>query len=71
MFVFALVKEIKAIRSQAKGKYERKKFDPPKLLEEEPRHCGVEKDCGVDSFPVRLFTGVQNHEVIRICVDGK
>lgn len=34
-------------------------------------YCGVTKDCGSDAFPVRLYSGFQNTEVPKICINGK
>lgn len=34
-------------------------------------NCGVTEACAGDSFPVRLYSGLENKEGPRICVNGK
>lgn len=34
-------------------------------------NCGVKDGCAADAFPVRLFTGNENKEYPKICVNGK
>lgn len=33
--------------------------------------CGVSRDCGEDGFPVHIYSGYQNSEAPRMCIDGK
>lgn len=33
--------------------------------------CGVSRDCGKDGFPVHIYSGYQNSEAPRLCIDGK
>jgi len=34
-------------------------------------NCGATKSCADDEFSVRLYTGTQNNETPKICVDGR
>lgn len=34
-------------------------------------NCGLSHDCPKDHFSVHLFTGRDNHEYPKLCVDGK
>jgi len=33
-------------------------------------NCGVVTDCGDDAFPVHLYSGFENFELPKICVNG-
>jgi len=33
-------------------------------------NCGANKTCGDDEFSVHLYTGTQNKDPPKICVDG-
>jgi len=48
-----------------------KGIQPPQSIDTESKNCGVPTDCAADAFSVRLYTGFQNKQGIKICVDGK
>jgi len=33
-------------------------------------NCGVATNCGAGAFPVHLYTGFENFELPKICVNG-
>lgn len=35
------------------------------------KHCGLPEPCGKDEFAVHIFTGVNDKDEPKICVDGK
>jgi hypothetical protein len=34
-------------------------------------NCGVVTDCGTHSFPVRMYSGMDNRELPKLCVNGQ
>ena len=39
-------------------------------LNDSVANCGVTTNCGADAFPVHLYTGFENFELPKICVNG-
>ena len=34
-------------------------------------NCGIKDGCGLNSFPVHLYTGRENKDGPKICIGGK
>lgn len=47
---------------------EQKKYNPDLT---EGTNCGVKEVCAADAFSARLFTGNENKEFPKICVNGR
>jgi hypothetical protein len=45
-------------------------FEKQNKRNESVANCGVALDCGVGAFPVRLYSGFENRELPKICING-
>jgi hypothetical protein len=48
-----------------------KEAPKPPVPGEELPNCGVTENCGEQGFPVHVYSGKGNSDILKICVGGK
>ena len=42
-----------------------------KKVQDAKTNCDLDKDCGKDAFPARLYSGLENSILPKMCINGK